>query len=147
MLTIWDPDCRNELLARYEKLTPDRRPVWGQMTCAQMIAHVVDPLKAAMGEKVVAPKPGPFSNPIIRYVVIYWLPWPKGAPTAPEFVHTDDPDFKESLALLRTKVEQFAAAGEHARREPHPAFGALSYKAWGRLAYRHLEHHLRQFGS
>lgn len=147
MLTIWDPRCREELLARFETLTSDRRPAWGSMTCPQMIAHVVDPLKAAMGEKVVALKPGPFRNPIIRHMIIYWLPWPKGAPTAPEFVHTDAPDFKESLALLRTAVEQFAGQGVHARREPHPAFGAISQKAWGRLTYRHLEHHLRQFGA
>jgi len=147
MLTIWDPRCREDLLTRYEQLTPDKRPTWGQMTCAQMIAHVVDPLKAAMGEKAVEPKPGPFRNPILRHMIIYWLPWPRGAPTAPEFVHTDDPDFKASLALLRVTVEEFAAGGEHEHREPHPAFGNLSHKAWGRLTYRHLEHHLRQFGA
>jgi hypothetical protein len=147
MMTIWDSTCRKELLARFESLTPDRRPVWGSMTCAQMITHVADPLKAAMGEKAVAPKPGPFRNPVLRYMIIYWLPWPKGAPTAPEFIHTDEPDFKEGLATLRATVEQFAAADKGARREPHPAFGVLSHKAWGRLTYRHLEHHLRQFGA
>jgi len=147
MLTIWDAPRRKELLARFEKLTPDRRPAWGRMTCAQMIAHVADPMKAAMGEKRVAPKPGIFANPIVRHMIVYWMPWPKGAPTAPEFVHTDEPDFKEGLALLHATLERFAASGEQSRMEPHPAFGAISHKAWGRLMYRHLDHHLRQFGA
>jgi hypothetical protein len=146
-MTIWDPSCRERLLARFDKLTPERRPVWGRMTYAQMMAHVADPMKAAMGEKVVAAKPSLLTNPIVRHMIIFRMPWPKGAPTAPEFVHAEEPDFKASLALLRATVEQFAATGEHGRREPHPLFGALSHKAWGRLAYRHLDHHLRQFGA
>lgn len=147
MLTLWDAKCRQDLLSRFEQLTPERRPAWGRMTCSQMLAHVAEPLKAAMGEKPAAPKPGPLRNPILRHIVIYWAPWPKGVPTAPEFIHTDEPDFKESLAALRETVEQFAAFDKSARREPHPAFGDISHKDWGRLTYRHLDHHLRQFGA
>lgn len=132
---------------RFATLQPDRKPAWGSMTCCQMLAHVVDPLKAAMGETTVAQRRGPFRNPVLRHMIIYWLPWPKGAPTAPEFVHKDEPDFKQSLARVRSTVEDFAAAGKTIRWQPHPAFGDISYKAWGRLTYRHLEHHLRQFGA
>lgn len=147
MKTIWDPACRCALLARLEKLTPDCRPAWGRMTCPQMIAHLADPMIAAMGDKPVAPKSGPLRNPLLRHLVIYWMPWPKGAPTAPEFLHSDAPDFKENLAALRAALDRFAAFGKEARREPHPAFGDISHQAWGRLMYRHLDHHLRQFGA
>lgn len=71
MKTIWDPACRQQILARFEKLTPDARPAWGQMTAAQMLAHLADPLKAAMGSKTVAAKPSAFSNPIVRTLIIY----------------------------------------------------------------------------
>jgi hypothetical protein len=145
MDTIWDTDCRRTLLARFEKLTHDARPAWGQMTAAQMLAHLADPLKTAMGIKPAPVKPSAFSNPIVRTLIIYCLPWPKGAPTAPEFVHAHEEHFSDNLAALRITVEEFAAAGEGTRREPHPAFGKLSGKAWGRLMYRHLDHHLRQF--
>lgn len=146
MKTIWDPGCRQELLGRFEKLTSDRHPAWGSMTAAQVLGHLADPLNAAMGKKSVAPKPGPFSNPVIRTLIIYWMPWPKGAPTAPEFVHAHEEDFNSNLSALHATVEEFVAAGVNASRQPHPAFGQLSGKAWGRLVYRHLDHHLRQFG-
>ncbi len=61
MNTIWDADCRRQLLERFEKLAPDARPTWGQMNAAQMLAHLADPLKTAMGTKPVALKPGAFS--------------------------------------------------------------------------------------
>jgi hypothetical protein len=146
MKTIWDPDCRQQILARLERLTPYARPVWGQMTAAQMLAHLADPLKAAMGSKTVSVKSSAFSNPIVRTLIIYCMPWPKGAPTAPEFIHAHEEHFGDNLIALRTTLEEFVASGDSARRKPHPAFGQLSEKAWGRLVYRHLDHHLRQFG-
>jgi hypothetical protein len=146
MKTIWDPGCRQEILARFEKLTPDRRPAWGSMTTAQMLGHLADPMKAAMGQKTVAPKQSAFSSPIIRTMIIYCLPWPKSAPTAPEFIHAHEEHFEDNLSAFRATVGEFGAGGEGARREPHPAFGQISGKAWGRLMYRHLDHHLRQFG-
>lgn len=146
MNTIWDSGCRQQLLARFEKLTPEARPAWGQMTAAQMLAHLADPIKTAMGAKTAAVKPGAFSNPIVRTLIIYCLPWPKGAPTAPEFIHSHDEHFGDNLTALRITLEEFVASGEGTRKEPHPSFGRLSGKAWGRLVYRHLDHHLRQFG-
>jgi hypothetical protein len=146
MKTIWDPGCRQQILARFEKLTPDGKPTWGSMTAAQMLAHLADPLKTALGSKTVAVTPGVMSNPIVRTLIIYWLPWPKGAPTAPEFIHAHEEPFEYNLSAFRGTLEQFVASGQDARLEPHPAFGQLSGKAWGRLVYRHLDHHLRQFG-
>lgn len=146
MKTIWDSSCREELLQRFEKLTADQRPAWGKMTPAQMLAHLGDPLNAAMGKKSVAPKPGAFGNPIVRTLIIYCLPWPKGAPTAPEFVHAHPEVFESNLSALRSTLDEFVAAGESTSFEAHPSFGRLSNKAWGRLVYRHLDHHLRQFG-
>jgi Protein of unknown function (DUF1569) len=146
MKTIWDAGSRQQILARFEKLTPDLRPAWGSMTSAQVLAHLADPMKAAMGQKAVVPKPGAFSNPIVRSLIIYCLPWPKGAPTAPEFIHAHEEPFEYNLSALRATLEEFVASGESTRREPHPAFGQLSGRAWGRLMYRHLNHHLRQFG-
>jgi hypothetical protein len=146
MKTIWDAACRQELLTRFEKLTPDGRPAWGEMNAAQMLAHLADPLKVAMGSKKVAPKPGALSNPIVRTLIIYYLPWPKGAPTAPEFIHAHEEHFGDNLTAFRATLDEFVRSGESADHKPHPAFGQLSGRAWGRLLYRHLDHHLRQFG-
>ncbi len=146
MKTIWDAGCRRELLARIDKLTPESRPAWGSMNAAQMLAHLADPLKTAMGTKPVAVVPGALSNPIVRTLVIYYLPWPKGAPAPPEFIRNHEENFGDNLTALRGTLEEFVATGENANHKPHPSFGQLSGKAWGRLVYRHLDHHLRQFG-
>jgi hypothetical protein len=116
------------------------------MNAAQMAAHAADPMRAALGEIEVAAKPSPFRNPVLRRLIIYWLPWPKGAPTAPEFVHTEEADSREKFAELRGAIERFAGRGDRGPWKPHHTLGELSGKDWGCLMYRHLDHHLRQFG-
>ena len=146
MKTIWDPGRRQELLARFEKLTAEARPAWGSMNAAQMLAHLADTLKTAMGTKTATVVPSALSNPIVRTLIIYYLPWPKGAPSPPEFIRNHEENFEDNLTALRGTLEEFVSTGENARHKPHPSFGQLSGKAWGRLVYRHLDHHLRQFG-
>src|ERR1700693_468031 len=111
MKTIFDPGCRQQILARFEKLTPDARPAWGQMTAAQMLAHLADPLKGARGSKTAAAKPSAFSIPIVRTLVIYCLPWPKSAPYGSR-VHTSSREhFGDNLTALRATVKEFVASG------------------------------------
>jgi hypothetical protein len=111
-----------------------------------MVAHVTDPMRAALGEVQVAAKPGLLRNPFLRHLIIYWMPWPKGAPTAPEFIHEESADLSQNLAGLRSVAERFVERAGTGRFEDHPAFGRLSTKDWGCVMHRHLEHHLRQFG-
>lgn len=146
MKTIWDPSCRAELFSRLAGLTLDCHPLWGSMNPSHMLAHCADPMRSAMGELAVAAKPGPFRKPVLRYLIIYWLPWPKGVPTAPEFLHPEPGAFDQNLSNLCQTIERFAQRGDRGPFEEHPAFGRLSGKDWGRLTYRHLDHHLRQFG-
>ena len=146
MKTLWEPAVREELLGRFARLHPDQRPVWGQMTSAQMVAHCTDPMRAAMGEMKVEAKSGPFRKPWLRYLVIYWMPWPKGAPTAPEFIHSEPGVLEDNLSAMRATVDRFVARATSGGFEDHPAFGRVPLKDWGCLMYRHLDHHLRQFG-
>jgi len=145
MKTIWDAETRAELMARMNRLKPDTPPQWGKMNAAQMVGHCTDPMRAAMGEMRVADKKTFFRFAPMRWLVIYKMPWPKGAPTAPEFIHQGPEDLQENLALLKSTLDRFAIHrknGFHA----HAAFGTLTDKDWGCLTWRHLDHHLRQFG-
>lgn len=147
MKSIFESDVRKEILDRVARLKPDAKPAWGKMNCAQMVQHCARPLQASMGEMAVEPKAGPLRNPLLRYVVIYIMPWPKGVPTAPEFVPAAGGDLEASRQELSSTLERFAAhAARGAAFVDHPAFGALSTKHWGCLTWRHLDHHLRQFG-
>jgi hypothetical protein len=145
MKTVWDAETRTELMQRMNRLKPDMPPQWGKMNAAQMVGHVMDPMRAAMGEMKVADKKTPFRFAPLRWLIIYKLPWPKGAPTAPEFIHQGNEDLQKNLALLKATLDRFAAF--HRRNlEAHPAFGSLTDRDWGCLTWRHMDHHLRQFG-
>jgi len=147
MATIWDPAVRKELLDRFAKLPPDRKPGWGKMNAVQMVRHCALALDMFTGAVKIAPRPGILRNPAVRYLIIHVLPWPQGAPTAPELIMTEyQGKWDEETAALRRSLDAVAARGEHGSFEEHPAFGRLSGKSLGVLVAKHLNHHLRQFG-
>jgi hypothetical protein len=147
MKSMWQTDARRELGNRLIALTPDRRAEWGRMSAHQMVCHLTASVQMATGEKPVAPKQLPLRYPVIKHLVIYVLPFPRNAPTAPELVFASTPNaWSSDVEALQAALDRFIARGPEARWSDHPAFGRLSARAWGVLVYRHVDHHLRQFG-
>lgn len=144
--TIWDPKTRQAILARFARLEPDARPAWGKMSAGQMLRHCTAALDMLTGRLKVAPKPGPFRNPLLRYLIIRVLPWPKGAPTAPELIMPEyRGDWRVDSENLGKSLSEVVEKGKGGRLEDHPAFGSLDQETAGLLIWRHLDHHLRQF--
>ena len=146
MKTIWEETARRELVGRLEKLSATTTPKWGRFDVTQMVQHLGDPMRAAMGEMEVAPKNGPLRNPVLRYLIIYWMPWPKGAPTAPEFIPARGGDFELNRCEFKRTLDLFVRYTQENPPKAHPAFGELSREHWGVLTHRHIDHHLTQFG-
>ncbi len=147
MKTMFDEARRNDILTRLDRVSSDSRPLWGKMNAEQMLAHLVASSKMATGELHAKPKNAPIRYPPLRQLVAYWLPWPKGVPTAPELVPPADCESMErSRSELTRLLAAFAARASEATWPQHPAFGNLGRKGWGILAWRHFDHHLRQFG-
>ena len=146
MKTVWQEDVRGELLERASRVTRESAPLWGTMTAPKMLAHLSDALKMALGELTVARRSGPLRFPPLRHAIIHWLPFPKGAPSAPELLARTTADLGGEVAALRELLDRFAARRMDGAWAEHPAFGALSGADWGALAYKHMNHHLRQFG-
>ncbi len=146
MKTLWDNGTRKELKERLGRLQYDARPRWGKMNAPLMVAHLCYSFKMAMGELEVKSKKLPLRYSPLKEFVIYVLPFPKGAPTAPELLPEDTGDWAEGLADLRSRLEALAARDPKGKWPEHPAFGKLSHKQWGVLGYRHVDHHLKQFG-
>jgi len=144
--TLWNDRSRRELLERFDRLKPDATPLWGKMNASQMVGHLVDWMKMANGELVTAPLNRPLRFPLIKQVVIYWLPWPKGVPTAPELLSKNQRDFVGEHAVFRRYLATVEKPDAKKVWPEHPAFGALNTREWGALGYRHTDHHLRQFG-
>ena len=147
MKSMWQHDTRREVVNRLGQLTPDRRAEWGRMSAQQMICHLTASVQMANGEKMVAAKHTPLRYPVIKQLLLYALPFPKNVPTAPELLVPSTPnDWRKDVGDLQAALDRFVARGPEARWCDHPAFGPLSARQWGVLVYRHLDHHLRQFG-
>lgn len=135
---------RAAIVARVDRLTPAAAPRWGRMTAPKMLTHVVDAYRMALGELPVARKRVPLISMFpFKQLVIYVLPFPRNAPTAPESVARAPDDFEVERARVKALISRMTGSVTYA---DHPAFGTLSPAAWGTLGYRHLDHHLRQFG-
>jgi len=145
--SLWEDAPRRELLDRLGRLGAEVRPRWGRMNAPQMITHVNDQFRMALGDLPTAPKRTPFRYPVLNSLVAYVLPWPKGAPTAPELLmRIDQSTWSTEVATFKDLLPRFAGLPPEAVWPLHPAFGRLSRKAWGKLGYRHTDHHFRQFG-
>ena len=144
--SIWNAGDRQSILSRADSLQTDQRPRWGKMSVSQMVKHCTVAILGATGELPVRPKNTFLRRWPMPELFIYVLPWPKGAPTAPEFIIIDEGDLNERRLALRAAIDSFVSRGESQKLEPHAAFGVLSAKDWGALIHRHLDHHLTQFG-
>lgn len=149
MKSLFSSAESNELINRIQKLNPETKSVWGKMTVAQMLVHAQKPFKVAAGEIIL--KRGLISfliGGIARKTLTGPKPFQKNLPTDKNFIVTDHPSFDTEKNNLIAHVKRFTIKGEAAITDkPHPFFGKMSVKQWDALMYKHLDHHLRQFGA
>jgi hypothetical protein len=146
MKTLWQESSRQEIIGRLEKLTNDSKANWGKMNCSQMLAHVADGVRMCLGDLKTEPKKTPLRFRPVKHLIIYWLPFPKGAPTAPELISRQAENIESEVSAIKNLIEKFAGREIETEWAHHPAFGKLSGKDWGALGYKHIDHHLKQFG-
>ena len=147
MKSIWDAEARRALDARIGGLAWDRRAEWGKFTAPKMVCHLADSLRMAMGDLTVAPKRLPIRYAPLKQLIVYVAPFPKGAPTAPELLAREPRDWATDVADVQALLVRAGASTRTDGWPDHPAFGRLSRRAWGVLIYRHMDHHLKQFGA
>lgn len=147
MPTLRTPSDRAALAARLDKLTPDAQARWGRMNAQQMLAHCVDAFRMAAGELAVEPKRMlPLRYFPLKHLMIYVVPFPKNAPTAPALVARPPDSIDAERERVKSLLVTLGAIPDDAPRAAHPLFGAMNTALWGALGYKHLDHHLRQFG-
>jgi hypothetical protein len=144
--TLWDESSRKELIDRLSRLTPDATAKWGKFSVAQMLAHVASQMRMTKGEIMPARMPSAFRYTPFKQLVVFWLPFPKGVPTAPELLTATIADWDSGIAEVRAYIEEFATYDSSTEWPVHPLFGRMTPRAWGVLGYRHTDHHFRQFG-
>ncbi len=149
MRNLFDASSKEEILQRLSRLSPAAARQWGKMSVSQMLAHCAAALEAGTGDN---PRPqkliGKVFAPFVRKGLLGDKPFSRGSPTDPAFVVRDERDFARERERVVALVEKFCARGrDEAGREIHSFFGRMTGEEWGRLMYKHLDHHLKQFAS
>lgn len=147
MASLFDVNTRSAVLDRVRHLSPDQKARWGRFTAPAMVCHVSAGLRQALGELASATVPGPMARWPFNWLVIHVLPWPEGkAQSPPELLTTAPGVWASDLRGLEDLIARFGTRGPDAAWPRSSAFGTLSPRSWGVLQYKHLDHHLRQFG-
>lgn len=143
--SLLDPEVEREMLSRLDRLAPTAKANWGRMSVTQMLRHIAGGLRMATGDLAIPRRNSPLRLFPIRQLIIFVLPFPHNAPTAPALISNEASDFDAERAAVRDLVSSFAKR-DIPNWPEHPAFGPLNREQWGVMAWKHLDHHLRQFG-
>jgi hypothetical protein len=145
--TLWDPRTQEELRTRIRSLRADTPARWGRFTCPQMVVHITDAFALYSGELSCAARWTPARYPPLKQAIVYLMPFPKNVPTAPELLARTPGRWEDEIVRLEKALTAFISQRDRTEWPAHPIFGRLSGRAYGVLAYRHTDHHLRQFGA
>lgn len=148
--SIFDREVSNEVIDRINKLTPGSQRMWGKMSVDQMLAHC-NVAYETIYEPDKHPKPNFLMGLILKLLVKPMVtgdkPPKKNSPTAPQFIISDAREFEKERDRLIEYINRTTdlGAGHFDGKESH-SFGVLSKKQWSNMLYKHLDHHLSQFG-
>ena len=146
--SLFDKTVYDELMERINNLSTDSPRQWGRMSAAQMLAHCKAAFKVPLSEQ---PVPRMFLGRLLGWMVKSKLygpkPYARNLPTSPDFIIKDQRDFDDEKGGLVNMVTAFHQKGpDRVGNYPHPFFGTFSKEQWGKSMWKHLDHHLRQFG-
>jgi hypothetical protein len=148
---LFDAKVADEVKTRLGKLGPQSERQWGKMTAPQMLAHCSASMQWPLGE--VTPEKGSLTERIMGRLVKPMVlrnddPLRKNSSTARSLLVTDGGDLGRERERLSGLIDKFAARGPAGcTANPHSFFGKLTPEEWAILMYKHLDHHLRQFGA
>jgi hypothetical protein len=146
MKNFFDPSAPQELEQRIDKLTPRHTALWGRMNAAQMLSHCAAPMRVATGDLQLKKHPLWFLGRMFKKRTLGEKPFAKGSPTAREYRRTEPCDFDAEKQSLLEIFHKVARGPSTITCFDHPFFGKMNADEWGRLIYKHLDHHLNQFG-
>lgn len=149
MKNMFDASCSEEIKQRLQRMKPDSARQWGKMTPAQVLAHCSAGIEMATGQ-IRPPRAliGRILGSAVKRVALRDdAPMRRNSPTSKELVMTGESDFEAERVKLSGLIQRFSATGPAGcTAHPHAFFGALTPAEWAILMYKHLDHHLRQFG-
>ncbi len=150
MRTLESKSDRESIAGRISALTSSDQRLWGKMSAHQMVCHVCDSYKLALGERSVSMATGFLQRTLIKFIALRApMKWPRGTATRPEVEQgvggTAPVEFEKDRGELLFLIDRFCSSAIDPRIH-HPFFGPMTRREWMRWGYLHADHHLRQFG-
>ena len=150
---LFDPALVDDTQARILLLTAENQPYWGTLNASQALVHCALGFEMATG--ALKTKRAPFPATLFGRVIKPFIfrdnkPMRRNSPSTPELFtgNTAGYHFINERSRLLEGMHRFAARGPAGcTRQPHPFFGPLMPEEWAILMYKHIDHHLRQFGA
>ena len=149
MNSIFTDEGHQEILDRINKLNESSEANWGKMNVSQMLKHCQGPLEVAIGSKQLNTKIGFMKKLIFKAfkpTMYNDKPWKQHLPTARDYVVTEQHNFDAEKEQLKKVLDEFSVLKTKTNWPKHPFFGSFTTEQWGKLQYKHLDHHLTQFG-
>jgi hypothetical protein len=149
MKNIFQKEVTDEVISRINKLTPDSRPLWGKMSVAQMLAHCSVTYEYEFENIHKKPNPlmGFFLRNFVKGFIVNEKPFKKNIQTSPAFIIKGDKDFNlEKKRLTEYLIRTQQLGQNHFHNKEQLSFGKLTGQEWNNMFYKHLDHHLNQFG-
>lgn len=145
MKNLFEDSHKKEIISRVNLLTSESKPIWGKMNAAQMLAHSIMPFKLTLTD----PKPPrkflwKVIGGLVKKVLLSERPFKKSAPAPKRFKVETPQNFDLQKEKIIATINRFRKGS--ITDFVHPLFGKMDESQWGWLQYKHLDHHLRQFG-
>lgn len=149
MKDVFSKEVTDEVIARINKLTAETQPEWGKMSVGQMLAHCSVAYEYVFDNTYKKPK-GLKKFIMVKFIkpmIVSEKGYKQNGPTSPDFKMTTPKEFETEKKRLIDYIERTQAlGGDHFHNTESHAFGVLTKEEWNRMFYKHLNHHLTQFG-
>ncbi len=145
MKSFFEEGVYNEITSRLNKLNKETSANWGKMNVGQMLYHCQMPLNIILEKEDYGVKPNWLINLLFKKSMYSDKLWKKNLPTAKGFAIKDEKDFETEKKAITILINELNTQRERNDWQPHPAFGKLTKDQWGKMQYKHLDHHLQQF--
>lgn len=146
MKSLFETESFTAIKNRLNTLKPENERKWGKMEIGQMLNHCQHPLNVSLGKGTIKKQYFPLAF-LFKKSLYNDKPWKHGLPTAKSFKITDSKEFEREKAILEKLIDEFHNKKNNTQWEPHPLFGKFTSQQWGKMQYKHLDHHLKQFGA
>lgn len=139
--------------ALIQSVTQEPVAKWGKMNFQQMLEHVADFFRVSTGKQQYLFVSPPEHMPGLREFLMSEKQFRENT-KAPISIIGEEPvsvklqSVEEAVEAVATEVNDFFQLynNQPGCTATHPVFGELDYEGWVRLHYKHVTHHLRQFG-